>query len=164
MKTIPEAIVEKIWQEVAGFTPDRAKKELMKIENAQPDLLDFVMESSKEMGQKVRELAIYMFVVVYRMFKESHGNIRRISSEEIIEYYKHNEGLFERLEGSHEKFFDRIASLQTSKQPHVVRYVADALMEEDEGEGVLVLTEEQKGFLFLVLKSVIDVLDQKGIG
>jgi hypothetical protein len=38
----------------------------------------------------------------------------------------------ERLEGSHEKFFDRIASLQTSKQPYVVNYVADALMEEDE--------------------------------
>jgi hypothetical protein len=36
-------------------------------------------------------------------------------------------------------------------------------MEEDEGEDALVLTEEQKGFLFLLLKSVIDVLDQKGI-
>jgi len=70
----------------------------------------------------------------------------------------------ERLEGSHEKFLDRIASLQTSKQPHVVNYVVDALMEEDEGEDALVLTEEQKGFLYLLLKTVIDVLDQQGIG
>ena len=70
----------------------------------------------------------------------------------------------ERLEGAHDKFLDRIVSLQTSKQPHVVRYVADAVMEEDEGEDTLILTEEQKGFLFLILKAVIDVLDQKEIG
>ena len=60
-------------------------------------------------------------------------------------------------------FYGGIASLQTSKQPYVVNYVADALMEEDEGEDALVLTEDQKGFLFMILKSVIDVLDEKGI-
>ena len=45
----------------------------------------------------------------------------------------------------------------------MVKYVADALMEDDEGEDVLALTEEQKGFLFLLLKTVINVLDQKGM-
>jgi hypothetical protein len=63
-----------------------------------------------------------------------------------------------------ERFLDRIASLQTSKQPYVAKYVANALMEEDEGEDALELTENQKGFLYLLLKTVIDVLDQKGIG
>ena len=73
MKPIPEAIVEKIWQEVGGFSPNRAKKEMIKIGNSQPELLAFVTESSQEMGQEVRELAIYMFVVVYRMFQGVHG-------------------------------------------------------------------------------------------
>jgi len=164
MKTIPEAIVEKTWQEVAGFSPDKAKKELIKIDNRQPDLLAFVTGSSQEMVQEARELAIYMFLVVYRMFQKAHGKIKKISSEEIIECYKHNESLMEGLEGTHERFLDRIASLQTSKQPYVVRYVADALMEEDEGEDALELTEEQKGFLYLLLKTVIDVLDQRDIG
>ena len=160
MEPIPEAIVEKTWQEVAGFNPDRAKKEMMKIDNIQPDLLAFVTGSSQEMSQEVRELAIYMFVVVYRMFQQAHGKIKRISSDEIIKCYEQNEGLMERLEGVDEKFLDRIASLQTSKQPHVVNYVVDALMEED----AVALTEEQKGFLYLLLKTVIDVLDQSGIG
>ena len=164
MKPIPEATVEKTWQEFAGFTPDRAKKELVKIDNNQPELLAFVMESSEEMGQEVRELVVYMFVVVYRMFQGVHAKIKKISSEEIIECYKKNEGLLERLEGANERFLDRIAGLQTSKQPHVVNYVVDALMEEDEGEDALVLTEEQKGFLYLLLKTVVDVLDQSGIG
>ena len=160
MKTIPERIVEKTWQEVAGFSPDKAKKEMMKIGNSQPELLAFVMESPKDMGQEVRELAIYMFVVVYRMFQEAHGKIKRISYEEIIECYEQNEGLMEKLEGADERFFDRIAGVQNSRQPHVVNYVVDALMEEDEGEDGVALTDEQKGFLFLLLKTVVDVLDQ----
>jgi len=45
----------------------------------------------------------------------------------------------------------------------VVNYVVDALMEDDEGEDAMALTEEQKGFLFLLLKTVIDVLDAKGL-
>jgi hypothetical protein len=69
MKPIPEGIVEKTWQQVAAFSPDKARKEMTKIGNTQPDLLAFVMESSKEMGQEVRELAIYVFFVVYRMFQ-----------------------------------------------------------------------------------------------
>jgi len=160
MEPIPEAIVQKPWQEVAGFSPDRAKKEMMKVGNNQPELLAFVTESSQEMGREVRELAIYMFFVVYRMFQEAHGKMKKISSTEIIECYEHNEGLMERLEGAHEKFLDRITSVQTSRQPHVVNYVVDALMEED----AVALTEEQKGFLYLLLKTVIDVLDQPGIG
>jgi len=35
--------------------------------------------------------------------------------------------------------------------------------EEDEGEDAVALTEEQKGFLYLLLKTVIDVLDQEGM-
>ena len=164
MEPIAEEIVEKTWQEVAGFSPDRAKKEMMRIGNSQPELSAFVTESPKEMSQEVRELAIYMFLVVYRMFQGAHGKIKRISSEEIIECYEHNESLMERLEGAHEKFLDRVASVQTSRQPYVVKYVVDALMEEDNGgEDAVALTEEQKGFLFLLLKTVIDVLDQKGM-
>ncbi len=49
MNLIPEAIVEKTWQEFAGFTPNKAKRELMKVSNSQPDLLTFVTESTGEM-------------------------------------------------------------------------------------------------------------------
>jgi hypothetical protein len=93
------------------------------------------------------------------MFQKAHGKVKKISSEEIIERYEHNEGLMERLEGTNDKFLDRIADVQTSRQPYVVNYVVDALIEDDEGKDALVLTEEQKGFLFLLLKTVIDVLD-----
>jgi hypothetical protein len=52
------------------------------------------------MGQEVRELATYMFVVVYRIFKQAHGNIKKIFYEDIIECYEHNEGLMGKIRGS----------------------------------------------------------------
>jgi hypothetical protein len=98
------------------------------------------------------------------MFQKTYGKIKKISYEEIIECCEHNEDAKGRLEGAHEKFLDGVARVHTSRQPHVVKYVVDALMEEDdEGEDTMALTEEQKGFLFLLLKSVIDVLDQKSM-
>lgn len=163
MRSIPEEIVEKTWQEVAGFSPIRANKEIIRIGNNQPELLAFVTESTEEMGQEVKELGIYMFFVVYRMFQKAQGKIERIPSEEIIKCHEHNESVLGRLEGAHEKFLDRAASIQTSKQPHVMKYVVDALVEEEEGEDAVQLTDEDKGSLFVILKTVIDVLDQKGV-
>jgi hypothetical protein len=43
------------------FSPDRAKREMVRIGNSQPELLAFVTESAQEMGGEVRELVIYMF-------------------------------------------------------------------------------------------------------
>ena len=163
MEPIPEEIVEKTWQEVAGFNPVRANKEMMKIGANQPEILAFVTELTDEMDKEVKELGIYMFFVVYRIFQKAHGKFKGISSEEIIECYERNEGLMERLEGAHEKFLDRVASIQISRQPYVVKYVVDALMEDEEEEDAVALTEEQKSSLFLLLKTVIDILDQKGM-
>ena len=64
----------------------------------------------------------------------------------------------ESLEGSHERFFDRAARVQVSRQPYVMKYVVDALMEEQEDSAAL--SEEDKGFLFLLLKTVVEVLDK----
>jgi hypothetical protein len=162
METISEKIVEKTWQEVAGFNPLKANKEMMKIGSNQPDLLAFMMELTRESDQEVKELAIYMFFVVYRMFQKAKGKIKRISAKEISECYEYNASLMEKLEEAHEKFFDRAVSVQISRQPYVVKYVVDALMEEEQ-ESDLTLNEEQKGLLYLLLKTVIDVLDQKAM-
>jgi uncharacterized protein with von Willebrand factor type A (vWA) domain len=64
MEAIPESLVEKTGQEVAGFSPDRAKKEMMKVGSRQLERLAFMVESARKIGQEVRELAIYMFLVV----------------------------------------------------------------------------------------------------
>jgi len=67
----------------------------------------------------------------------------------------------ESLEGAHDKFLERIAEVQLAGQPYVMKYVVEAIMEDSE-EDPVELTEEDIGYLFLLLKTVVDLLDEKG--
>jgi hypothetical protein len=66
----------------------------------------------------------------------------------------------ESLEGSHEKFIARIANVQVSKQPYVMKYVLEALLEDAEENGID-LTEEDIGSLFILFKTLIEVLNKR---
>ncbi len=60
MEPISEKFVEKTWQEVAGFSPNRASKEMQKMGKNQPDLLAFLMALTEDLDPEVRDLAIYI--------------------------------------------------------------------------------------------------------
>jgi hypothetical protein len=161
MEPIPEELVEETWQEVAGFALDREYTEMTRVSKHQSALVAFIMEFTQELDQEVRELATYMTFVVHRMFqKGSRKKIKKISAEEIIDRYEANEDLMESLEGVHEKFLDRIARVQLSGQPYVMRYVVETLIEAPEEEDPVALSDEDIGLLFLLLKTVVDVLDK----
>ena len=162
MKPIPEEIVEKTWRKVAQFTPAQIKKEISRVGREQRELLSFVLESTVDMSGESHELAVYLFFTVFRMFQKVHGKgIAPISSGQVVACYEANEDLMERLEGAHEKFLDRIAGIQIAEQPYVIKYVVEALVEEEEDDRDLKdLTEEDKGLLFLVLKTVVELLNK----
>jgi hypothetical protein len=159
MGPISETAVEKTWQEVGGFSPQRATKEMQKMGKNQPELLAFLMAMTEDMDAEVKELAIYLAFVVYRIFESSRSRTKKLTSGEIIASFESNESLMGALEETHEKFIDRIAGMQSFKQPYVMEYVLDALFEETD-EGEVELTDEDKGFLFLLLKTEVDLLDK----
>jgi hypothetical protein len=160
MDPLSEGFLEKTWQKVAEFTPNRANKEMIAMGKNQPDLLAFLMEYTDDLQQEVKELAIYIAFVVYKMFLDSCSKIPKISSKEIMAKYDENTRLIESLEGAHEKFIDRIACVQISNQPYVIKYVLEALMEDAEEDGIN-LTEEDIGSLFILYKTEIEVLDKR---
>jgi hypothetical protein len=161
MQTIPEKLVEETWKEFAGFSPMRIQKETTKVNKNQPNLLAFMVEFTQDLDQEVKGLAIYMFYVVCRMFqKSSKKSLKRISPEEVINCYEKTERFIESLEGAHERFLERIAETQLSGQPYVMKYVVEALMEAPEEEDPVALSEEDTGYLFLLLKTVVDLLDK----
>lgn len=160
MDPLSERFVEKTWQKVAESTLDRANKEMLAMGKNQPDLLAFLMAYMDDLQQDVKELAIYIAFVVYKMFLDSCGKIPRISFKEIMDMYDENTRLIESLKGTHEKFIDSIASVQVSKQPYVMKYVLEALMEDAKEDGID-LTEEDIGSLFILFKTEIEVLDKR---
>ena len=161
MKPISEEIVEKTWKEFANLSPEHAERETENININQPNLLAFMMEFTQELSQEVKELAVFLFYVLYRMFeKSSKRKINKISAEEIIICYEKNEHLIQSLEGVHEKFLERIAGIQLSGQPYIMKYVVESLIKAPEDDDPVTLTEQDVGYLFLLLKTVVDLLDQ----
>lgn len=160
MDPLSEEFVENTWRQVAEFTPAKANKEMLAMGKNQPALLGFLTVYMDDLHQEVKELAIYIAFVIYKMFLDSGGKIPKISSKEIMSRYEENTRFLESLEGVHEKLFNRIASVAVSKQPYVMKYVLEALMEDAEEDGVD-LTEEDIGLLFLLFKTEIEVLDSK---
>ena len=70
MEPIPEVIVDKTWQEVAGFSPDRAKKEMMKIGNSRPKLLAFINKvvikiRNARLSQEVSSIWMWALLLIY---------------------------------------------------------------------------------------------------
>lgn len=157
METISEKIVEKTWKELAGFSSDRAGKEMSRMSKEQPDLLAFLMGSTDDLAQEARELAVYIAFAVYRMFQTSSAGIKRIPSKEIADCFNRNEGLLKSPEGAPEKF----SGIGLTVQPHVMQYVIEALTEEPEEPGLKPLSNGDKLLLFLVLKTVVELLDKK---
>ncbi|MDD2388873.1 MAG: hypothetical protein PHP23_03965 [Desulfobacterales bacterium] len=162
MKPISENQIDQTLDELDEFTEEIASEKLAEIANVQPELLSFVVEFTEEMSPDVQELSFYMFFVIYRTFQAAYGkNIEEISLDEIIEVHEKNEALMDKLEGTHEKFIERIAETQLMQQPHLMSYVVEALVEESEDEELEPLSEEESGILFLLSKIVIEVLDRK---
>jgi hypothetical protein len=155
---IPDEIVQATWKEVAGFRGMQARKEMARLAKRQPDLLPFVVVETEDLSPEAHELAIFLFFVVTRIF-EKHCGVARISTAVILEQFQDNINELERLAAAHDRFVERAAAGQASRQPHVMRYVVESLMEAGGGPYPVELTAEEIGTLFLVLKTVIDVLD-----
>ena len=160
MKIIEENIVNSTWEEVAHLSGSQASQRMVKLGDKQSDLLAFVMAYLEDLRQEATEVGLYVFYVVYRIFENStNKKLKRISGNKIESAFKKNQEFLSMLDGVHDKFLERIAELETLSQPHVTQYVLDAIMESGEYEDPVFLTDEEIGSIFLVLKTVIDVLD-----
>lgn len=162
MKPIAERLVEETWQEVTASDPGQAAGEMKKIGEQQPELLSFMIEFTQDLEPHAVDMGIYLFFVVYRIFEKGYeAAIPQVSADEIIECYEANASLMESLESAHYRFLERVAEVQLASQPSIIKYVVDAFFEVPEEEDSDPLSDEDIGYLFLLLKTVIDVLNRK---
>lgn len=157
---VAEDIVEQTWQEVGRYSEDRIMREMQIFISEQPDLLTFVATFTEELSRDAVELGVYILFVMYRMFhKSASKELQHIKADTIIKQYESNADYMESLEHADSLFFERAAQVQIAKQPHVMKYLTEALMEPSE-EDPIQLNDEEIGTLFLVLKTAIDVMDK----
>ena len=159
MGTIPKKIVTETWQKIGAMGNKDAMNAMNSLSKKQPDLLAFILEFTQELHPDAQELAVYLFLVIYRIFeKHSSKPIKKVSAKKITNTYEEYHSLLEGLENAHEKFLERRAEAEFEKQPHITSYVLEALMEENPDDPID-LTDDDIGYIYIILKTVIDILD-----
>ncbi len=161
MHTVQEQVVESTWREVASLDPTAAARLMEDAATRQPALLAYVMASTDEWRPAVSELAVYLYYVVLRMFEVSAPmELKQVSMPQLEQHVDRNEALMDRLQPAHERFLERAAEVESSKQPFVVRYILEALLEEEHPDVAPPFTDEETGRLYLTLKTIVDALGE----
>lgn len=161
---IEEEVVELIWKQVAGYDGVQATRQMDSLRARQPDLIEYVIVALETMGEDSLEMAIYVMFVVCSIFEQaseqtSNGALRRVTNDEVVSAHKSNQQLRLTPNASARVFHEKYGPLEQVKQPNVTRYVFEALMEADEGPDPVPLSQDQISSIYLILRTVIDVLD-----
>lgn len=162
MKEIPEDLVTRTWQAMSQLSSAQARREMAGIGRQQPELLAFILGSVMDCRPEVQELTVYLFSVIHKIFNQStKKKLRPVTAAKIERRLTRNEEHLDRLTAAHPRFQERAAHQETGPQPHVVQYLMDAIMELPDEEEPIILTEEEIGTLYIVLKTAIDLLNDE---
>jgi hypothetical protein len=156
---IPEALVEETWLEVGAFSESQARRQMEQIAKSQPALLAFVLATTGDLPTDAQQVAVYLYAVIHRMFEKSAGRLTPATPQSVEAAYEGNQAFLGKFEHAHERFLEKAAESVASSQPFVMKYLVEALMETPEGDDPVVLSDEDIGLIFLVLKTAVDILD-----
>ena len=128
---------------------------------SQPELCDFIVELTQDSEQRIQELSLFLSYMVFKAVENGQQNALPVVTHESIESAMHqSETWIEKIneaEGSETKS-SLLSSLADDGEPYLLQYVLSEINQPlDEGAP---LTDEEKGEVFFVLKTVIATLSR----
>lgn len=163
MEPIPLETVSKSLQHMKAGSPEKTLiVQMKKISREQPHLLSFVLQHFNGMNEEVRQFGMYIFIMIHKIFCDGYEpDIPMVSLGETREFYESNEIFLGRMRSGQLGMPDRVSNFYVSPQPSLIKYLTEMLTEQSPSEDGRALSENEVMCLFLTLKTVIDVLNQK---
>ncbi|RPH92173.1 MAG: hypothetical protein EHM72_17775 [Calditrichaeota bacterium] len=161
MKTITQHTVTEVWQQHAELDFFQIEKQIAAFSKEQPLLVSYLTTSNEEFYNfEEKQLLLYLGVAVWQMFKRSGTAIKKCTSALLLEKQQKNLEMMEYLEGEIQgDFAGTVRSiLDNDNQRFIFRHVFHALFEEELNPKYI--RAQNKGLLFVDLKTLIDCLDQ----
>ncbi|MCA9200519.1 MAG: hypothetical protein KDA87_23430 [Planctomycetales bacterium] len=159
MQCIDEPTVDDVWDQINELAPEEAYQQMMEFGTQQTELLSFVTVACEGLSDDAQELATFMAFVVYRIFYTSYSeSFPDISPEQIMERFDRNQAMLSELENRSDEEFEEVAELESSHQPFVLQSITEVLFDSDE-EDEIQITDDESGIIFIVMKTLVDVLD-----
>lgn len=146
MPFVSQELIEKTWKAVAVSSEQQILKMQRNHQKKQQALTHFTFSHLLDLREEAAGVGIYVYHVVLFAFSRvspKPGRVKRVQIEQYIDA------------GILVEEYDPIAKIAESSEPHVLRYVYEALT-EDEDEVVLSDTEQAE--IFNTLNLVVSCL------
>jgi hypothetical protein len=152
-------VVTQTWQRISQIPPERAPVLVEQMQNEQPVVLNFLVSLDElPFNYCERESIFYIGLVTWQIMKQSERVLQEVTVEKIRQAEDKNLELLERLiNGDVNEFVAAVQHLISNHaEPQVLRYIVEAIMEENEAEPGF--RAENTGLAFIHLKIMLDAL------
>jgi hypothetical protein len=125
----------------------------------QPEVLAFVLAGTGSLSPEARATGVFLAEVVFDAFRLAGRDTRGVPPKLLVAALRENREMAVRIGQAHDRFAERyLRNSRTLHQPALIRYVTGVLLEAD-AHCPHTVPRDELGPLFIVLKSIIDVLD-----
>jgi hypothetical protein len=156
---VTSEVVEQACTEVGDYSEEQMASEFERFFKAQPELCDFVVELTNDSDQKIQELSLFLSYMVFKTVQKAEAaELPAVTHSTIEEAFRQSEAWMEKFnrvdkDAVHSSI---LSSFDADSEPHLLHYVITEINQMlDDGTS---LTDEQKGEVFFVLKTVISTL------
>jgi hypothetical protein len=150
-------IVTQTWQSMAQTSLSDVPDLIAGMRDSQPVVLAYLLSADGlDFDRNELERILYIGMVVWQIMRQGEGRLLKVTRKRIIQAEEANYGFLERIEAASEGDLVQLTEemMQDYPEPHVLRYILEAIMEEDP-EGTP-MREDYKGLAFVYLKTVLD--------
>ncbi len=135
---------------------EEAGELILKMEEEQPGMVNYLLQSSGELNYAEQEILLYLGMVIWLVMAKGEKEFPQITQEELEQSLEDNFKAIRNIPLEKEKIEDwTIKMLETYPQPAVLAFVLDTLVGEER------IREENKGQIFVHLKALIDRFDKE---
>lgn len=160
--TISAETVTQTWQRIAQTSVSEAPQMVEQMTEEQPLILSFLLSlDGFPFNAHEREIIFYIGMVTWQIMKQSKRRLNKVTRRKLRKAEQANYDLLELLASDTEADF--VSATQTMldnhPEPEVLRYIVEAIMEEEEYEpDDPPIREEYRGLAFVHLKIALDAL------
>ena len=154
---ISSEIVTQTWQRMSQTPVHQAPELVEQMKDEQPVALSYLLHMEElPFNDYERELIFYIGMVVWQIMKQSDQQLYKVTRKKMEKAEDSNIDRLEQLtSGSEGELIESAQHLiGTHPEPEVLRYIVEAIMEEEEEEPGF--RDENKGLAFIHLKILLD--------
>jgi hypothetical protein len=154
--------VTETWRSIAQTPPSEASALVEEMTQEQPLVVGFLLSCDDSVfDPHEKEIIFYVGLVVWQIMKQSNRRLRKVTRKKLHKAEEANYAALEMLSTDTEADFvsATLTMLETYPEPEVLRYIVEAIMEEEEYEpDDPPIRDEYRGLAFVHLKILLDAL------